>query len=140
MFGKRLNGIFQLLLIISILPQLCSCAEVYSSENSDTNGMRIEVKESISAKFYPSGSDDIDRMRAEVKESLTTADNYRKRALLLLIWLGSVQQQSADTHPFFDIDKAYYQLQGKVVHGRGQAKDKATRSICRVVDDGYKVM
>jgi len=140
MFGKRLNGIFQLLLIISILPQLCSCAEVYSSENSDTNGMRIEVKESIRAEFYPSGSDDIDRIRAEVKESLTTADNYRKRALLLFIWLGSVQQQSADTHPFFDIDKAYYQLQARVVHGRGQAKDKATRSICRVVDDGYKVM
>jgi len=39
-----------------------------------------------------------------------------------------------------DIDKAYYQLQGKVVHGHGQAKEKATRSICKVVDDGYKVM
>ena len=117
MFGKCLNGKFQLILALSILIQLCSYAGSYSS-----------------------GSPDIDSMRAEIKESPTTADNYQKRALLLFIWLGSAQQQSADTHPFFDIDKAYYQLQGKVVHGRGSAKEKAIQSICKVVDDGYKVM
>jgi len=50
------------------------------------------------AEFYSSGSPDIDRMRAEVKESPTTADNVQKRALLLFVWLGSVQQQCADTH------------------------------------------
>ena len=92
------------------------------------------------AEFHSSGSPDIDRMRAEVKESPTTADNYQKRALLLFVWLGSVQQQCADTHSFFDIDKAYYQLEGKIVSGRGPAKEEAIRSICRVVDDGYKVM
>lgn len=140
MFAKRLNGKFQLLLIISIVTLLCSCAESYASESPDTNHKEAQVKESSSAKFYSSGSDDIDRMRAEVKESPTTADNYRKRALLLIAWLGSIQQQSANTHPFFDIDKAYYQLQEKVIHGRGLAKEKATRSICKVVDDGYKVM
>ena len=92
------------------------------------------------AEFYSSGSPDIDRMRAEVKESRTTADNYQERALLLITWLGCVQQQGADTHPFFDVDKAYYDLHWKVFHGAGQAKEEAVRSICKVVDEGYQVM
>ncbi|MHC4433496.1 MAG: outer membrane protein assembly factor BamB family protein [Planctomycetota bacterium] len=92
------------------------------------------------AEFYSSGSPDIDRVRAEVKASRTTADNYQERALLLIIWLGSVQQQGADTHPFFDVDKAYYDLHWKVYHGAGQAKEEAIRSICKVVDEGYQVM
>jgi len=92
------------------------------------------------AEFHSSGSLDIDRMRVAVKESPTTADNYRKRALLLFVWLGSVQQQGADTHSLFEVDQAYYQLEGVLVGGDGPAKEEAVQSICRVVDDGYKVM
>ncbi len=138
MSGKSFHGKSQLLFILSMLGCFYTCAESYPNDNNGINHKEIEVK--ASGKFYSSGSSDIDRMRAEVKESLTTADTYQKRALLLFVWLGSVQQQSANTHPFFDIDKAYYQLQEKVVHGRGPAKEDAIRSICRVVDDGYKVM
>ncbi len=140
MFGKRLNGKLELLLIISIVTLLCSCAESYSSESPETNHKEAEMKGSSSAKFYSSGSEDIDRVRAEVKESPTAPDNYRKRGLLLFVWLGSLQQQSADTHPFFDIDKAYYQLQWKIVRGNEPAKEQAIREICKVVDDGYKKM
>jgi outer membrane protein assembly factor BamB len=92
------------------------------------------------AEFYSSGSPDIDRMRAKVKESGTTADNYQRRALFLFVWLGSIQQQSADTHPFFDIDKAYYALEGKTIRAQGAAKEEAIRNICKVVDEGYQVM
>ena len=56
----------------------------------------------------------------------------------MFLWLGSLQQQCADTHPFFDIDKAYYELQWKSVHGRGQAKEEAIQHMCPVVDDGYQ--
>ena len=93
----------------------------------------------VSADQLPtSGDPDIDRIRAEVRATPTTADNYQKRALLLFVWLGSLQQQSADTHSFFDVDKAYYRLQGNVVHGRGAAKEEAIQNICKVVDDGYQ--
>jgi outer membrane protein assembly factor BamB len=138
MFDKDFSGKTQLLLIISALAYFCSCAESYPSDSNAINHKENKVKGS--GKFYSSGSPDLDRIRAEVKESPTTADNYRNRSLLLFVWLGSLQQQCADTHPFFDIDKAYYQLQEKVVHGCGPANEDAIRSICKVVDDGYKVM
>ncbi len=90
--------------------------------------------------FHASGSVEIDKVRKEIAEHPTDTSNYRQRRDLLFNWLGSVQQQCADTHSFFDIDKAYYQLEGKIVYGRGPAKEEAIRSICKVVDDGYKVM
>ncbi len=90
--------------------------------------------------FFSSGNPDIDLARKEVKVAPTTPENYCERALLLFIWLGSLQQQSADTHPFFDIDKAYYQLQGKIFNGSGPEKEKAIERICQVVDNGYYVM
>ncbi len=87
-----------------------------------------------------SGDPDIDRVRAEVRVTPTTVDNYQKRALLLFVWLGSLQQQGADTHSLFDVDEAYYRLQGDVVKGRGAAKEEALQKICKVVDDGYEQM
>ncbi|MFC1760646.1 PQQ-binding-like beta-propeller repeat protein [Planctomycetota bacterium] len=90
--------------------------------------------------FYPSGSLDIDHVRADVKASPTTAENYRERSLLLFVWLGSLQQQGADTHPFFDVDKAYYQLENRIVHGKGAAKEKALQDMGKTIDEGYQVM
>jgi len=94
----------------------------------------------FATEFYSSGSPDIDRMRAEVKASPTTAENYRERSLLLFVWLSSLQQQGADTHPFFDVDKAYAQLQDKIVRGKGAAKEKALQEMGKVIDKGYQVM
>ena len=88
----------------------------------------------VSAAQLPtSGDGDIDRVRAEVRVTPTTAEHYQRRALLLFTWLGSLQQQSADTHPFFDVDKNYYELERKTINGRGAAKEEAIRSICKVV-------
>jgi len=140
MFSDRLNGKLQLLLIISMLTHLCSCAESYSSGSPDIDQKEAEMKKSSSAKFYSSGSEDIDRMRAEVIESPTTGENYRERSIFMFNWLGSLQQQSADTHPFFDIDKAYSGLQAKVVNGRGAAKEKALRQMGELIDEGFQVL
>jgi len=90
------------------------------------------------AEFYSSGSPDIDRLRAEVSASPTTPDNVQQRAQLMFVWLGSLQQQCADTRPFFDIDQAYYGLQGKTLHGRGPAQREAIQQMCTVADDGYE--
>lgn len=95
----------------------------------------------VSADPFPSSGDpDIDRTRADVRTSGTTADTYQKRALLLFVWLGSLQQQSADTHPFFDTDKAYYELERKTIQGGPAAKEEAIQNICKVVDEGFQVL
>jgi len=72
---------------------------------------------------------DIDRVRMAIKTVPTTAETYRKRSVLMFLWLASLQQQGADTHPFFDIDKKYYRLENAVLsqqgtaRGRGAARD-----------------
>lgn len=90
--------------------------------------------------FVSSGSADIDRARAEIKTSLTTAENYRERSLLLFIWLGSLQQQGANTHSFFDSDQAYYSLEGKVNRAKGPAKEKAILEMGEMLKKGYQDM
>lgn len=62
---------------------------------------------------------DIDHVRAEIKIAPTTAETYRERSLLMFLWLAALQQQGADTHPFFDIDKKYYQLEDAVLNKQG---------------------
>jgi outer membrane protein assembly factor BamB len=100
---------------LSLLARLCSAAALYSS-----------------------GSPDIDRMRQEVKASPTRPENYRQRALLLFGWIGSLQQQGADTHPLFDFDYAFIEVQNRVVRGKGGIRDLALAEIGKVVDDGYR--
>jgi outer membrane protein assembly factor BamB len=102
--------------------------------------MMMLTQLALGAEFYSSGSADIDRVRAEVNISPTTAGNYRERSLLLFMWLGSLQQQGADTHAFFDVDKAYYGLEGRIVRGKGEAKAKALQQMGGVIDEGFQVM
>ena len=104
-------------LFLSMLTQLCSAAELRSS-----------------------GSPDIDRARVEIKTSPTTEENYRERSLLLFIWLGCLQQQGANTHPFFDSDQAYYALEGKVNRAKGPAKEKAIQEMGAMLTKGYQDM
>ncbi|MGB0372143.1 MAG: PQQ-binding-like beta-propeller repeat protein [Opitutales bacterium] len=94
----------------------------------------------LRAEFISSGSADIDRIRAEVKESPTSAENFRERSLLLFMWLGALQQQGADTHPFFDVDKAYYGLEWRIVRGKGKVKEDALKQIGPIIDEGFEVM
>ena len=92
------------------------------------------------APFYPSGSGDIDTVRKEALAAPTTPENYRYRSLMLFVWLGSIQQQGADTHSFFDLDKAYYQLETQIVNGPESGRESAVREICRMIDDGFVEM
>ncbi len=102
--------------------------------------MVLSFNISQGATFHTSGSEDIDAVRKAVQESPTTADSYRYRSLMLFTWLGSIQQQSADTNPFFDIDKAYYQLEGRIVSGPEKGRNQAIQDICKVIDDGFVEM
>ncbi|NDV61563.1 PQQ-binding-like beta-propeller repeat protein [Puniceicoccales bacterium CK1056] len=94
----------------------------------------------LSAVFHPSGSEDIDTMRKEIVADPTTAGNYRERSVLLFVWLGSLQQQGADTHSFFDTDKAYYALETQIVRGAGLVRERALGKVGGVVDEGYAVL
>ena len=67
----------------------------------------------------------------------TTADNYRERSLLMFLWLAALQQQGADTHPFFDIDKKYYQLENAVLSRQGAAREEALREMGKTIDAGF---
>jgi outer membrane protein assembly factor BamB len=100
----------------------------------------ISITLTSQAEFISSGSVDIDRARKAVQVDPTTAENYRERSLLLFVWLGSLQQQSANTHSFFDVDQDYYSLEAQVNRGTGAAKDKALKEMGQVVDAGYAEM
>ena len=72
---------------------------------------------------------DIDRARDDVRTAPTTTETHRERSLLMFLWLAALQQQGADTHPFFDIDKSYHQLEGAVLNRQGVAREEALREI-----------
>ena len=95
---------------------------------------------SYGATFYPSGSDDIDQARKAVQASPSTPENYRARSLMLYVWLGSIQQQSADTSSFFDIDTAYYSLERRTLRGSEAQKAKAIQEMCKLIDKGFAEM
>lgn len=85
-----------------------------------------------------SGSVEIDRVRRAIERSPTTAENYRERATLLMGWIGSLQQQGADTHPLFNFDNDFNHAQNRVARGKGDVREEALRAICAVIDEGYR--
>ncbi|MFZ9938577.1 MAG: PQQ-binding-like beta-propeller repeat protein, partial [Luteolibacter sp.] len=89
------------------------------------------------AEDATSHDSDIDRARVEVRTTPTTGETYRERSLLMFLWLAALQQQGADTHPFFDIDKRYYSLEDALLNRQGAARDEALREIGRTIDEGF---
>ena len=87
--------------------------------------------------FHSSGSVDIDRVRHEIASSPSSADNYRRRSLLLYMWLSALQQQGADTRPFTDVDKRYYLLEDQIVAG---ADERLLSEMAALIDEGFGVM
>ncbi len=69
---------------------------------------------SLSAQEYTSGDADIDEVRVEVKEQKTSEANYKERTKILYMWMGALQQQGANTFPFFDLDLKYRTLETKI--------------------------
>jgi hypothetical protein len=84
-----------------------------------------------------SGDPDIDRVRSEVRTAPTTAENYRDRSLLMFLWLAALQQQGADTHPFFENDKQYYQRENAVLGRQGEARKEALREMGKTITAGF---
>lgn len=94
----------------------------------------------MNKEFSTSGSADIDGVREDVRNSPTTAGNYRYRALMLYVWMGSLQQQGANTHSFFELDNAYYDAEARSLQEEGEARDKAIGDLCDFVDRGFARM
>jgi outer membrane protein assembly factor BamB len=80
---------------------------------------------------------DIDRAREEVRTSPTTVENYRERSLSMFLWLAALQQQGADTHSFFGIDKRYYQFENALIHRQDAARDEALRGMGETLSEGF---
>ena len=109
---------------------------------------------------YPSGDPEIDEVRLSVKEKNTSEENLRERVKLLYMWMTALQQQGANTFPFFDLDSRYRRLETKMAnspsfgawttmhnrndadHNREQRKDyqEMMDQICETVDEGFEVM
>ena len=68
----------------------------------------------LSAQEYKSGDADIDKLRVEIKTQKTTEANYKERTKILYMWMGALQQQGANTFPFFDLDYRYRTLETEI--------------------------
>jgi outer membrane protein assembly factor BamB len=97
----------------------------------------LAISQLCSAVVATSGSPDIDRARQEVRSSPTTAGNYREHSLSMFLWLAALQQQGADTHPFFGIDTRYYRFENAMLHHRGAARDEALRGMGETLSEGF---
>jgi outer membrane protein assembly factor BamB len=94
----------------------------------------------LSAQYHSSGSDDIDQVRQDVLHHATTESNFRERILMLYMWLGALQQQGANTHPFFALDARHHALQHQVLQPGGGGYQEALEAMCRTIDAGYEKM
>ncbi len=114
----------------------------------------------LSAQEYKSGDPEIDQVRVEVEKQKTTEANYGDRTKILYMWLGALQQQGANTLPFFDLDLKYRKLETKIArtppfvqwktkHENQESQvdfqksseyTEAVMQICQTIDDCFKQM
>jgi outer membrane protein assembly factor BamB len=112
------------------------------------------------AQEYPSGAADIDQVRKEVLEHKTNETNYQERTKILYMWMSALQQQGANTFPFFDLDRSYRNLETKInntpafvqwktKHNSQEAKsdpqkneeyEEAVSQICETIDESFALM
>ena len=77
-------------------------------------GLLFLCQTMLTAQEYTSGAEDIDEVRTEVKNQKTNPANYKERTKILYMWMGALQQQGANTFPFFDLDRMYRTLETKI--------------------------
>ncbi|QLE02461.1 PQQ-binding-like beta-propeller repeat protein [Galbibacter sp. BG1] len=97
-------------------------------------GITLQAQETT---FKSSGSEEIDNVRRTIKKNPTGADNFRKRSVLMYMWLGSLQQLGADLSSFFDTDTEYYRLEGIINRSKGDEKEVALKKMGNLIDKGY---
>ena len=90
--------------------------------------------------FCPSGSADIDAARRAVAASPTGEEDVQRRALLLYVWLGALQQQGADTRPFSGVDRRYHPLEAHVARASDGERASLIGELTSLVDVGFSVM
>ena len=93
---------------------------------------------SVQAQLSPSGDPGIDQMRLEVLEEKTSEENFRERVLTLYMWIGALQQQGADTRPFYELDTRYYSLENRVNRASAGNDRDAMEQMCRTIDEGFQ--
>ncbi len=114
----------------------------------------------LPAQEYRSGDPEFDRVRSEVKAQPTNETNLSERTKILYMWMSALQQQGANTLPFFDLDLKYRNLETRMantpafgawntLHSQQDPENDAQKSkkyreimhgICQTIDAGYKVM
>jgi len=94
----------------------------------------------INAQKHTSGDADIDKLRIEVQSQKTTEANYKERVLMLYMWMGTLQQQGANTRPYFDLDQRYYALQNEVIRKEENKYEEAMKLLCQTIDSGFEQM
>jgi len=115
---------------------------------------------SLSAQEYKSGDAEIDKVRREVEKQKTTEATLFERTKLLYSWLGALQQQGADTRPFFDLDLQYRTLETTIAntppfsawvtrhekpesiynHKESREYQEAMTQICQTIDASYELL
>ena len=90
--------------------------------------------------FHSSGNADIDAIRHKVAASPTRENNFRRRSLLLYMWLSALQQQGANTRPFMSVDKRYYLLEERIAQVSSAERTLLLHELTALIDEGYNVM
>jgi outer membrane protein assembly factor BamB len=127
--------------IITIVLTAGIAFAMYGDSFNIVEAAGIQSSPSSSSTLYPSGDAGIDQVRRELSADPTDAGNYRERALSLFLWLGALQQQGADTSPFFELDEEYHRLETVVNRaGKGEQSQSLVAQLCTVIDRGYGVM
>ena len=71
----------------------------------------ISPNDSTPNRQQSSGGPEIDAVRRDVALSPTSSETYERRALLLYLWIGALQQRGADTRSFYATDTEFHRLQ-----------------------------
>ena len=67
-------------------------------------------------------------------------DNYRRRALLLYMWLSALQQQGGDTRPYTSVDNRFHPLDRRIVHAADQERSSLLPRLTGLLDEGFSIV
>ncbi|WP_242158951.1 PQQ-binding-like beta-propeller repeat protein [Aestuariivivens sediminis] len=95
----------------------------------------LSVLVNAQIEFVSSGDLEIDSLRQRVLKDPSNQYNYEERALLMYLWMGSLQEQGADVSRFWEIDQKFHKLVG---YNRSKIDEQVLLEIGQVVDRGYE--
>lgn len=99
--------------------------------------MLLSITGNAQDKFVSCGDPDIDAVRNSFENDSTRADNWQDRSILMLLWMGALQQQGADLSSFVDINTEYYRLEELINSGAGKDLAALVIQMGGLIDAGY---